>query len=221
MARVTAVMPTTSARRPFWEGAIRQFLAQTYQDSELLILEESAGALDQQWPSRVKYVRMPQRALTTGRKRNVVNELAQSEIIVHFDDDDWFHPRRIEEQVSFLDTSGAKVVGNHDILYYRTEDQTFWQYLFQGHKPYATGTSLCYLKSWWEGHRFSDKSVGEDSDFWVEAKGANVMASRGLDQMIVARAHKGNTYHPAFGKSPFVAAKREMFPVEFLTEVGS
>lgn len=221
---VSAVMPTTPSRRAFQERAVACFLAQTYEDAELVILDEG--------PDEGRHGRDIIRhfyvapGMSTGAKRNAVNELARGEVLVHWDDDDWSHPERIERQVRLLEETGQQMVGYHDLLYYRPADRTLWCYYFQGDKPYATGTSMMYRKAWWERHRFPDRRWAEDTALWHEARGERALASTGKElgfgniHMIVARAHPGNTYHPQFGKEPFVGADRGMFPQEFLTEEG-
>jgi len=225
-------MPTRPERKSFWDGAIRCFLNQTYKDSKLLILTE--GSLDDYdhlcngYPyDRIAYSRCSS-GLPTGAKRNAVNALVETELIVHWDDDDWYHPERIAEQVRFLDETGKQVVGWHDLLYYRIEDRSLWCYCFQGrqHLPYATGVSMCYRRSWWEKHPFlNDRRVAEDTAFWLDAKGAGVMASTGRDRgfanikYIVARAHPGNTFNVP-RSNPWIPASRESFPEEFLAEEG-
>jgi len=229
--RVTAVMPTRASRQPFWVSAIRCFLNQTYQDSELLILNESDEPMPLPVygrPDRIRYVRIPNINMPTGAKRNLINSMVTSELIVHFDDDDWYHPARIATQVGFLDDTRQQVVGWHDLLYYRTTDRSLWCYYYQGARPYATGVSLMYRRSWWEKHPFpNDRKVAEDTAFWLTASGAGVMASTGKElgfgniRFIVARAHDGNTFSVPFNAGqPWVPATREMFPAEFLAEEG-
>lgn len=219
MALVTAVMPITESRRRFLNDAVDFFRVQTFKDCELLILDETENPVERDWPERVKYISMLPERLTVGRKRNRINELVQSPVIIHFDSDDWYHPERIQRQIEFFLQSGKQVTGYHDLLYYREEDHSFWIYRFQGQQPYAVGTSLCYYRSWWEKHQFSNKNVGEDSDFWIESRGN--IESQGHLGMIVARAHSDNTYKPNFGQAPFLRASRDMFPLEFLQEVGA
>lgn len=211
-------MPTTERRRRFLERALRCFQAQTYTDCELLILEEAAAPLKRDWPARVRYEWMPDQRMFLGRKRNFVNTLASSELILHWDSDDWYAPERIARQVALLDTTGMQVTGLHAILYYREIDQSFWQYRYQ-RPPWSVGAALCYRRTWWETHRFPETMRwGEDTQFCQWSKG--VMASEGLNGLMVAIAHDGNTYRSAFGQlAEFPPATREMFPQEFLHEM--
>lgn len=208
---------------------VKCFLDQTYSlNTELLILDETNNpwlpplALENtKGFDRVRYYQIPPSSLSTGAKRNMINGMAGGDVLVHFDDDDWSHPERIADQLTLMRTSGAEVVGYHDLLYYRIADKSLWSYKYQG-RPcvYATGTSQMYRKSWWAKHKFNLAQTGEDSQFSACAAKHKVLASVEGRKMVVARAHAGNTFHPAFGHVPFLAATREQFPVEFLQEVG-
>lgn len=218
MALVTAVMPTKEKRRAFRQQSIACFLAQSFQDVELLILEEAAAPATDITPhDRIRYEWIPDNGVTTGEKRNKINAKAETPVIIHWDDDDWYHPQRIAVQVQHLFDSGKQVVGYHDLLYFRTTDRTFWQYKFPGRPPYAPGTSMCYFRAWWDFNRFRPLSTAEDSMYSAEAARAGTLDTRPLDKMIVAIAHDQNTYHIPFGRMPFITATREMFPEEFLT----
>jgi glycosyltransferase involved in cell wall biosynthesis len=218
---VTAVMPTTESRRGFWDGAIRCFLAQTYTNSELLIVEEAGTHSTREFPDRVNYICLPPgRKLTTGTKRNVANGYALGGVISHFDDDDWSHPRRIEDQVNLLQACHKEVVGYHDLLMYRHADRSFWKYTYQAKPPYGSGTTLCYLRSWWEAHPFMDISTAEDTEFSAEAARHGVMASTPCNGLMVARVHPGNTFKSVLGRNPFFKTDRNLVPQEFLNEVS-
>lgn len=221
MASVTAVMPTRESRRDFWRKSLAYFAAQTFEDCELLILEEAAAPPENlALPARVRYEWMPNKGLATGEKRNLINSKAESQIIIHWDDDDWYHPQRIATQVQHLRESGKQVVGYHDLLYFRATDNSFWQYRFIGRPPYAPGTSMCYYRAWWEFNRFNPLlPIAEDSQFSANAGRFGALDSRPLSNMIVAVSHDRNTYRIAWGVAPFIAAQREMFPEEFLLRV--
>lgn len=222
MPLVTAVMPTRESRRPFWQKSLAYFAAQTFEDCELLILEEADAPANVVLPPRVRYDWIRPQGICTGAKRNLLNSRAYSDIIIHWDDDDWYHPQRIATQVAFLHSvrpRGVQVVGYHDLLYYRVTDSTHWQYRFPGRPPYAPGTSQCYWRDFWERHHFLNMPIAEDSRFSEIARQFGALESLPLSQMIVAQAHAGNTFRPQFGSAPFLEASPDMFPKEFLLAV--
>src|SRR5678816_1480647 len=116
--RVSAIMPTRG-RREFAEKAVVSFLSQTYQNKELIIFDDADDpSFDlKKWPNGIHYYRTTQR-FTVGAKRNICCELANGELIVHWDSDDWSRSGRIELQVQLLEESGLSVVGFKSLAFY-------------------------------------------------------------------------------------------------------
>lgn len=90
------------------ENAVRSILSQTYQDFELLICDngsclevqvllDSLAACDY----RIHLLR-PGNVNTLQKKLNFCLSAAKGEFIARMDDDDFSHPTRFEEQLSFL-----------------------------------------------------------------------------------------------------------------------
>jgi glycosyltransferase involved in cell wall biosynthesis len=113
--KVTVVM---SAYKPTQHllSAARSVLASTYDNLELLIIDDASGAefdgilktaasLD----PRVKVLRQEQNG-GTYRIRNRALDEATGELMTFNDSDDWMHPQRLEKQVSKL--LGSNRIGN-------------------------------------------------------------------------------------------------------------
>jgi len=135
-----------------------------------------------------------------------------ADIIVHFDDDDWSHPKRIAEQVALLQSSGADVVGYNEMLFWRTrlrcEVGEAWLYSGPTTRQ-ALGTSLCYWRKTWEARPFNpqlprvgpgQKGGGEDWEFLRDRKieAVSSLAWSGRYERIemprmIARIHGGNS----------------------------
>jgi len=165
--------------------AVRCFRAQTYGRKKLIILNSGKGGwyLAMDWDSGAigsseLHWPISDSKDPLGRLRNKACELgASADIFCHWDDDEWCHSSRIAEQVAFLQSSGAAVVGYNQMLFWRNadarhayEDHDTWDggqsWLYTGPAHQPLGTSLCYWRSTWESHRFDDrKHAGEDSDF--------------------------------------------------------
>lgn len=136
-----------------------------------------------------------------------------ADIIVHFDDDDWSHPKRIAEQVALLQSSGADVVGYNEMLFWRTRGVEVGEaWLYSGPTTrQALGTSLCYWRKTWEARPFNpqlprvgpgQKGGGEDWEFLrdrkIEAVSSLWRSRRWPDERIemprmIARIHGGNS----------------------------
>src|SRR5918911_1011204 len=163
---VSCIMPTAD-RRAFVGRAVEYFLRQEYEPKELVVVDDGADAVEDLMPrdGRVRYVRLDQK-LTVGAKRNLACELARGEVIAHWDDDDWHAPRRLSYQVGELLGSGAEVCGINELLFYEPAAGRAWRYAYPaGQRFWLSGSSLCYLRSYWAECRFEDISVGEDARF--------------------------------------------------------
>ena len=88
--------------------AVRSVLASTYQNLEVLVIDDSSpkafdGLLQRvsKLDSRVKVLKQPKNG-GTYRIRNRALDEAAGELITFHDSDDWMHPERIERQVTRL-----------------------------------------------------------------------------------------------------------------------
>jgi glycosyltransferase involved in cell wall biosynthesis len=177
-------MPTQN-RRGFIPAAIDCFLKQTYENRELVILNDGDPIGDiVPLDPRIHYFTCEK--VSTGEKRNQINRLACGEIICHMDSDDWSAPERIADQVKRLQDSGNPITGYSDML--------FWDVL--GHQAkcfrssiagYVCGMSFCYRRSFWEKNPFPNLQKGSDNEV-VYANLKSIAASRKIG-MIVARIH--------------------------------
>lgn len=152
---VCAVM-LACGRQSMCARAADSFDKQTYQNRKFLVYgndgSQSIGAL-----------------------RNAANALVDADIILHWDSDDYSHPRRIEEQVALLQSSGAPAVGYRDMLFWDTRCQPpidsataadlhekYWKHqgeawVYTNQQPrIPLGTSLCYWRKTWEGLPFRE-----------------------------------------------------------------
>ena len=200
--RVLAVM-LTKDRPEMAARAVRCFLSQTYENKRLLIWDAgkvlspelaSEDHNDQAWVPASAH-------LSIGNARNQANSFwTEYDIACHFDDDDWSHPRRIEEQVALLESSGKECVGYNDMLFCRYGAPIqVWRYRLPL-PGYALGTSLCYWRRAWARNPFPDKSNGED---WGFLKGVSCKSETAVHQPImgcevmaprmIATIHGGNT----------------------------
>ena len=189
---VSCIMPTAN-RQKFIPFAIHYFLYQDYPNAELIIIDdgiESAKSLIPDHP-RIRYF-YSEPLGTIGVKRNYACEKAQVEIIMHWDDDDWYAPDWISKQLEALSTSNADITGLNTVLFYSPAVEKRWVYEDSDmEKPWLCGATMAYRKSFWQEHPFIDIQVGEDYDF-VWNSGAKTFA---LDYFhgFIAILHANNT----------------------------
>lgn len=183
---VSCIMPTADRAR-FVPGAIRNFLEQTYERKELIVIDDGNVRADIVQHPQIRWVRLEPRQ-TIGAKRNIaVSKWASGEIIAHWDDDDRYAPDRLEHQVSALDAAHV-ATGYRDIEFV---DERGGRFLMTGEVDYAAGTSLCYWREWALVHPFPSTNVSEDNAFVKEAAG-RILILPGHGR-VIARIHKNNT----------------------------
>lgn len=186
--KVACIMPTMPSRKEQARRAMRCFEQQTYENRLLIISESSAKQ-------------------TIGERRNELCEQACSEasIIAHWDDDDWSHPNRLTEQVSFLLQANADATGYNEMLFVREADGTAWNY--SSKRPnYAVGTSLIYWARTWMKKPFpklpaARGGTGEDTE-WCH--NLTIVARSSIigdaEPRMIATIHSDNSmpYDPEF-----------------------
>jgi glycosyltransferase involved in cell wall biosynthesis len=127
--RVSIVTPFLDAGR-YLREAIESVLAQTYDDWELLLIDD--GSSDQgpgiarryslAWPQKIRCLSHPRHAnLGASASRNLGIRHASGEYLAFLDADDVYLPRKLEENVRILDA-----VADADVLYGATEYWHSW-----------------------------------------------------------------------------------------------
>jgi glycosyltransferase involved in cell wall biosynthesis len=216
----------TADRQQLAKRAITSFRAQIYENKRLLIYDTSekykalvdVSSGNETLQSISMQVNAARNGRTIGMLRNAANAYALStEIICHWDDDDWSSPNRIAEQVALLQSSGASVVGYNRMLFWReplfdgTPKENLWSGTLQRGEAWIytgeiLGTSLCYWRKTWEqtpfrAHGHQNEDFGFVMD--VRSRGGKVVAvdsiGCGCDPRMIARIHSGNAGNPAYG----------------------
>jgi glycosyltransferase involved in cell wall biosynthesis len=146
---ITAIMPTAD-RPQFVAAACELFLAQTVQDAELLVLDNGVQRIGELLPKhdRIHYCRTSP-GQTLGALRNFCCGLATREFVAHWDDDDYYWPGRLREQLDAIGT--ADICGYHSIQF-ASESGGRWSY--QCPPGMLLGNSLFYRRAFWEQHKF-------------------------------------------------------------------
>ena len=189
---VSCIMPTAN-RRGMVPSSIALFQRQTHPNRELIILDDGTDAVADLVPRdvRIRYVRIPP-GLPLGAKRNRACELAAGDVIVHWDDDDWYPPDRIARQVATLANGGA-ACGTSRLFFQDTAQLRAWEYSYRSSdRKWVAGSTLAYRRSAWERNRFREVQVGEDAYFVWGLDGASIVD---LDDpsLCVAAVHGANT----------------------------
>ena len=190
---VSCLMPTHN-RRNFVPRAIAYFQNQDYPERELIILDDGSDAVEDLIPpdGRIHYTRL-EKKLTLGAKRNLACEQAHANLLLHWDDDDWYAPRRIRYQVEALQAAGAEVCGLRQMLFYDLVTRRAWLYKYPAsQRTWLAGGSLLYTRDFWKSSPFPSLQVGEDTRFVWGHSLENALALPDFT-FYVATIHPGNT----------------------------
>ena len=197
---VSCIMPTFN-RRHFIRKAVEYFLRQDYQWKQLVIVDDGSDSIRDLIPNidSVLYIGLRNKT-PLGEKRNIAIENCSGDIIMHWDDDDWYSDTRISFQVGSLLKENANVCGLGGGLYYDIVADQFWRCQEQLHEIlfYAAiiGGSLCYQKSLWEkvGKFYSRAVLAEDSYFLRKIpKDWQILKLPNRDTLVYIR-HPSNTW---------------------------
>jgi hypothetical protein len=168
--QVSCIMPTFNRRR-FIAQARRNLQRQDYPHIELVVIDDGTEPLVDLLDGlpNCRYVRLDQR-VTIGHKRNVACEVARGDIVVQWDDDDWYGPHRVSRQVMEIVNGNADATGIAVNLMLDVRSMRMWSTrereaahpLFASIEAVAGGT-LAYAKDVWrQVGGYPDASIGED-----------------------------------------------------------
>jgi len=112
MPKVSVVIPTYN-RPNFLRAAVRSVLGQTFQDFEIVIVDDASTGETQAVVAsfgdpRIRYLRHDQNRQISGA-RNTGVQAATGEFVAFLDDDDEWRREKLEKQVHILETSASTV----------------------------------------------------------------------------------------------------------------
>ena len=131
---VSLVTPTYNRRR-FIPALIKIIESQTYPRDRMEWIvyddgQEPIGDLLEAAKSRLPTVRyiFSEEKLTLGEKRNKLNELAMGDILVAFDDDDFYFPERVATAVTALISNpSVDLAGSSEIYMFFSDTKEIYK----------------------------------------------------------------------------------------------
>jgi glycosyltransferase involved in cell wall biosynthesis len=172
---VSCVMPT--ADRPEWVAkAIAYFRRQDHPARQLVIVDDGTADLAEDVSLRtllddptIVHVRLAERA-SIGAKRNLGCQHAGGDVLVQWDDDDWYGPSRLSRQVAPIVSGAADITGLRDALWFDVPRWRFRSPTPESHRHLFVedvhGGTLAFTRRIWDqGARYPDGSLAEDAWF--------------------------------------------------------
>lgn len=197
---VSCVTPTFNRSR-FLPYLIYQFNYQTYPANlrELIIIDDSTTGSNEELVkslnihNNIKYIYLDKK-IELGKKRNMLNDMSTGEIIVAFDDDDYYPPDKITHLVTKMQKFKAEVSGSSLLYVYFLDTDKIVQFGPYG-PGHSTNGTLSYRKSYIKNnkHRYADDAkMAEEKLFLDEFK--NQVLQLDPFKTILCIAHSSNTF---------------------------
>ena len=189
----------TANREALTRRAIENWKRQTYENKFLIVFDTGREFADLDaaiaGDKRIVLARSSEcKDLNVGDLRNVANEGIQSDLIAHFDSDDWSAPGRLASQVGAIELIERDVVGYRSLVYFSTLRSTAGAWLYSHPSPtFVLGGSMLYSRNTWRAKPFPSVENGEDTR-WI--RGLRTCSAEGVADgwpRMIARIHGANT----------------------------
>jgi glycosyltransferase involved in cell wall biosynthesis len=120
LPRVSVIIPTHN-RKAFVQEAVDSVLAQTYEDFELIVVDDGStdgtGKVLKRYENRLLYLYQANQGVSAARNNGLA--LAQGEFIAFLDSDDLWLPKKLAIQVAFMDQHPQAQICYTDELWIR------------------------------------------------------------------------------------------------------
>jgi glycosyltransferase involved in cell wall biosynthesis len=204
--RVSCILATGN-RPAFTRQAVRCFLRQTRDDSELIVVDDGVQPVADtcQGLCRVTYLRLDE-PTPLGTKLNIGVRRSSGAIIQKLDDDDYYHPeflQRAADRLERLPPEGSLVAWDCFLVLLAGEQRV----RFSGHGWTAGGT-LCFHRRLWERQPFRDAPRHVDTYFIEDARPRVVKVC--APEMYILVRHGSNTWTHLSGGVPVDAHFRRL-----------
>jgi glycosyltransferase involved in cell wall biosynthesis len=139
----------------------------------------------------------PPGSLTLGALRNVSKASARGEVVCQWDDDDLYHPERLERQLDALARSGAEAVCLQQVMQFFTVERLLYCLNFHiGGESVFAGSLMCWTRTPIVYPESGERSrLGEDTDVacqLVERGGLHALAD--MPHLYVYVCHGANSW---------------------------
>ena len=169
---LVSICTPTFNRRPFIKCLIQCFLRQDYPKHlmEWLIVDDGADSIEdliqQAKVPQIQYYRTKPQNL--GAKRNFLNEISNGEIIINFDDDDYYPPERVSHAVQILNSRPDVLAAGSSAVY--TYSNRLNKMFLVG--PFgefqATAGTFAYKRELLNQTRFNDSQAVTEERFFLK-----------------------------------------------------
>jgi glycosyltransferase involved in cell wall biosynthesis len=171
---VSCILPT-HGRRAFVALAVERLLAQDHARVELVVVDDGFSPVEDllERVPRAQYLRLRERR-SIGAKRNLACEVARGDLLVQWDDDDWYGSARLSRQIEPIVADRADLTGVPARWIGSLTEGKFWTLAPELHRRMFLGDvhggTLAFARSVFTiGARYPDADLAEDAAFLAAA----------------------------------------------------
>lgn len=164
-----SICTPTFNRRPFISHMIKCFEHQDYPKNKMewIIIDDGTDKIEDlvSHIPQVKYFKYDNK-MTLGKKRNLMHDKTQGEILVYMDDDDYYPPDRVSHAVNkLLKHPSAMCAGSSELYIYFKHINKMYQFGPYGDK-HATAGTFAFRRKLLDETRYEDyASIAEEKAF--------------------------------------------------------
>jgi len=212
MPLVSIVTPTYNRRR-FFPTLIRMIETQTYprdcmewivyddgQDPVGDLIDEASNRLP-----RTIYIRDEEKQ-TLGEKRNRLNREAKGDILVAFDDDDFYFPERVSAAVTALRSNPTvDLAGSSEVYMYFTDTKEILKMGPYG-QTHATNGTMAWRKRYASSHSYDEAVAFAEEKSFLDSYKNSLIQLNPMKVMLVM-SHSDNTFDKSIlraAENPFI-----------------
>jgi len=191
---------TCTNRPQYFKDIIANFKTQRYQMKELIIvLNKDSMVLDKYRKQTQAYKNISiykvSEKVSLGKCLNYGINKSKYPYIAKFDDDDYYSPYYLLEQIKYIKQTGADVIGKKAYLtYLEGRKLLLMRFPRQQHRflGSVSGGTLLFKRKVFERVRFANVSLGEDVNFLSKcrAEGFRIYASSPHNYVAIRRKNK-------------------------------
>lgn len=202
-SHVNAVSIIVCTNRPeFFDNLLANYKTQQVKHKELIIILNKDSMKLKEYQLRagsghnISVYKLPE-SVSLGQCLNGAITKARYPLIAKFDDDDYYSPYYLKEQIRALNRTRSDIVGKHACLVYlEASRQLIVRSPKEQRKPvvFLQGGTLLFRKRVSSQVLFPDRSVGEDVNFLrrCKRKGFRTFATSTYNYVYVRRSDKGS-----------------------------
>ena len=221
MVEVSIIIPTKN-RPQLLNRAINSVINQTYQNWELLIINDSESEISINFSDpRIQLAKNSNKPGANGARNTGIN-LATGRYIAYLDDDDTWESGKLLKQVKIMESqnailcyTGKKIIyqknNKSQIKYSYNSTKLFPQLGLQFHNYIGTTSTVMIKSSILKEEVKFDENIQSLQDFDLFLRLAELGSFVGIPEFLVNYYFDGNIAHTSFEKIAFIKSAWQIF----------